>query len=347
MLFMITGLPGAGKTQYTLHRMTSDPQLLNREVHYHGIPELQLPWVKLQDPRAWFDAPDGSVIVIDEAQKVFPLRSAGALVPKWVSEFETHRHRGIDVVLVTQDASLVDAHVRKLTERHFVLKRPFGLDYAKVYEFHGIGDINNSGSVKQSVQSRFNYDKELYAKYKSATIHAVKKRMPWKLFVLPASLLAIGGILYGVYGSMFKDDPAAPEVASVTVDSGTRPIPAGKRQVAPVADGSLPRALPDYLEHFTPRHGDIPQSAPIYDQLVSAVKDFPRIMGCMSSEKKCWCYSQQGTKLDMKPQICQAWVAQGGFFDPYKEQRNQNNLQAARVSSSPVTSTPSTNQIGL
>lgn len=347
MLFMITGLPGAGKTQYTLHRMTSDPQLLNREVHYHGIPELQLPWVRLQDPRAWYEVPDGSVVVIDEAQKVFPLRSAGSLVPKWVSEFETHRHRGLDVVLVTQDASLVDAHVRKLTERHFVLKRPFGLEYAKVFEFHGIGDINNSGAVKQAVQSRFNYNKELYAKYKSATIHAVKKRMPWKVFLLPVALLAVVGLLYNVYISMFGDDPAAPEVAEVKAEpskgarsvSSAAPVPAGER--------TLPRDLPGYLDEFTPRHSDLPASAPIYDKLVAAVKDFPRIMGCMKSENKCWCYSQQGTKLDTRPQICHAWIAEGGFFDPYREQRRSENLQTAMPSPSPVTTSSVGASVGL
>lgn len=343
MLFMITGLPGAGKTQYTLQRITSDPQLLNREVHYYGIPELQLPWVKLQDPRAWFEVPDGSVVVIDEAQKVFPLRSAGSLVPKWVSEFETHRHRGIDVVLVTQDASLVDAHVRKLTERHFVLKRPFGLEYAKVFEFHGIGDINNSGAVKQAVQSRFNYNKELYAKYKSATIHAVKKRVPWKLFLLPVSLLAIGGILYGVYGSMFGDDPEEPAVVA-DAKAGPKQGPARNVNHAPLPAGerTLPRDLPSYLDEFTPRHVDLPQSAPIYDKLVAAVKDFPRIMGCMKDDKKCWCYSQQGTKLDLRPQICHAFIAQGGFFDPYKEQRLQENLRSSMpVSTSATSSVPS------
>lgn len=346
MLFMITGLPGAGKTQYTLHRMTSDPQLLNREVHYHGIPELQLPWVKLQDPRAWFEVPDGSVVVIDEAQKVFPLRSAGALVPKWVSEFETHRHRGIDLVLVTQDASLVDAHVRKLTERHFVLKRPFGLEYAKVFEFHGIGDVNNSGAVKQAVQSRFNYNKELYAKYKSATIHAVKKRMPWKIVVLPVALLAIAGILYGVYGSMFGEDPA-PEETVAEAKQVARP--AGDRRIrsSDLSQRELPRSLPEYLDEFTPRHVDLPQSAPIYDKLVAAVKDFPRIIGCMKDDKKCWCYSQQGTKLDTRPQICHAWIAQGGFFDPYKEQRMQENLRASMPASSSVTTSSPGGSVGL
>lgn len=336
MLWMITGLPGAGKTQFTLHTLTSNPQLLNREVHYYGIPELQLPWVKLNDPKQWPSVPDGSVIVIDEAQKIFPLRSAGSLVPPHVSEFETHRHKGLDIILVTQDASLVDAHVRKLTERHFVLKRPFGLEYAKVHEFHGIGDINNSASVKQAVVSRFNYRKELYTQYKSATVHLVKKRMPLKALLLPLALAGVVGGGYVVYNRMFSDKSEAVEVAAkdgkTSKEQSARSVVKDER-VEAGDRRSLPRDVPSYIDEFTPRHPDMPASAPIYDQLVSAVKDFPRIIGCMKSDNKCWCYSQQGTRLDTRPQICQQFIAQGGFFDPYRERRQP---YVGRDLSSPV-----------
>lgn len=320
MLFMITGLPGAGKSLYTIHRVTTDPQLKGREVFYYGIPELQLPWIKLDDPKKWFEVPEGSVVVIDEAQKVFPLRSAGSHVPPHVSEFETHRHRGVDVVLVTQDASLVDAHVRKLTERHFLLKRPFGLDYAKVLEFHGIGDANNSAEVKQALETRFTHPKELYGKYKSASVHAVKKRVPVKALLLPLLFLAIVLAGYFVYNRMFGPDSTAAKVKleKKKEEQEKKKAPGATIQTANSGkQQGLPRSLPAYLDEFTPRTPDLPSSAPIYDQLVAQVKDFPRVAGCVSNKGKCWCYTQQGTRLDIRPDVCTANVAYGNF-DAYK-----------------------------
>lgn len=319
MLFMITGLPGAGKSLYTIHRVTTDPQLKGREVFYFGIPELQLPWIKLDDAKKWFEVPEGSVVVIDEAQKIFPLRSAGSHVPQHVAEFETHRHRGIDVVLVTQDASLVDAHVRKLTERHFVLKRPFGLDYAKVLEFHGIGDANNAAEVKQALETRFTHPKELYGKYKSATIHAVKKRLPLKALLLPVGFLAILLIGYMVYNRMFGPNSTSAKAAiekkkEEKKDKGSDPQNRGASSGAKA--GTLPKSLPAYIEEFTPRTPDLPASAPIYDPLVAQVKDFPQVAGCVSNKGKCWCYTQQGTRLNLRPDICYAHL-DSPQFNPY------------------------------
>jgi zona occludens toxin len=321
MLFMITGLPGAGKSLYTIHRVTTDSQLTGREVFYHGIPDLQLPWINLDDPKKWFEVPEGSVVVIDEAQKVFPLRSAGSFVPPHVSEFETHRHRGVDVVLVTQDPSLVDAHVRKLTERHFSLKRPFGLDYAKVWEFHGIGDPNNSGEVKQALETRFNHPKELYGKYKSASVHAVKKRFPLKAMLLPLLFLSILLIGYYVYNRMFGPESTAAKAKIEKKKEEGKKTQTGTLTAAAPPGGKpaqgLPRDLAEYLDVFTPRTPQLPNSAPIYDDMVKQVKDFPRVAGCVSRKDKCWCYTQQGTRLNIRPDICYANV-DAAQFDPYQ-----------------------------
>lgn len=335
MIYMITGLPGASKTLFTLNLVLTDPQLVNREVFYHGIPELKLPWTELQDSRKWFECPDGAVVVIDEAQKTFPGRSSGSLVPQWVSEFETHRHRGQDIVLITQDPGLVDAHVRKLVERHFSLVRPFGLKYAKCFEFHGIGDPKSPSDVKGAIESKFKHPKHLYSMYRSATLHAVKSRVPLKALVLPMVAIALCGIGYYTYQRFMGDDTIASR-------AGASKQLASQQNAGRVVQGlqqqGLPRSLPDYLDQFTPRHPDIPSSAPIYDHLVAAVKDFPRIMGCMKSEGKCWCYTQQGTQIrDLRPQICHAFMAQGGFFDPYREVSKSGNFRVTSPQSAPVT----------
>jgi zona occludens toxin len=325
MIYIVTGLPGAAKTLFSLKRVLTDDQLINRDVYYHGIPDLKLPWIKLDDPRTWFAVQSGSVVVIDEAQKVFPLRAAGSVVPAYVSAFETHRHQNIDLVLITQDASLLDAHVRKLCERHFWLRRPFGMDYAVVHEFHGVGDIRNSAECKQAIQSRFKHPKELYSMYKSADAHSVKKRVPFKAVLFPLLLLVIvvGG--WRVFKSVTRQDVLP------VVEAKRSP---GANQVSTVNNQAhnpvLPRDTPGYVDVFTPRINALPNSAPIFDKLVAEVKDFPRIAACVASAKACWCYTQQGTRVDTLPSQCQSFVSLGAF-DPYKAAESAGILSASNV----------------
>lgn len=321
MIYIFTGLPGAAKTLCAINRVLTDNQLKDRPVYYHGIDELKLPWFKV-DPKEWESLPDGSVIVIDEAWKIFPLRPTGSYVPTFIQGLTEHRHRGFDFVLITQDATLIDAFVRKLCERHFHLKRPFGLDYAVVHEFHGVSDPNNGAAQKGALSTRFKHPKHLYGVYKSATIHAVKKRVPMKIFLFPVCFIALALIGNFIYKKMYADKV---EVKAVAAKSQA-PQSSAPGQSSASSEG-LPRSLPEYLDEFTPRTPELPHSAPIYDSLVSAVKDFPRISACLKSKDKCWCYTQQGSRLDLRPDVCYAFVA-NGEFDPYKQAQSMAMINA-------------------
>lgn len=332
MIYIMTGLPGAAKTLFALNRILTDPQLKGREVYYHGIDELKLPWFKT-DPKSWESLPDGSVIVIDEAWKIFPLRPSGSLVPPFIQGLTEHRHRGFDFVLITQDATLIDAFVRKLAERHFHLKRPFGLDYAIVHEFHGVSDPGNGAAIKQALSTRFKHPKELYGVYKSATIHAVKKRVPFKLFMLPMCCMLLAVIGYTVYRNLYADKVGASSVAALPKSSNGSVVPnAPGARSAPDA-GGLPKSLPEYIDHFTPRTPELPHSAPVFDKLVAEVKDFPRMAACVQSKKSCHCYTQQGSRLDIRPDICMAFV-EHGQFDPYKQAQSMAILASNNIGTS-------------
>jgi len=81
MIEQITGLPGAGKTLITLARVKELAEKENRQVYYNGITDLKLPWIELDKGEDWYKVPPGSIVVIDEAQRVFRPRGAGAQVP--------------------------------------------------------------------------------------------------------------------------------------------------------------------------------------------------------------------------------------------------------------------------
>ena len=99
MIHLITGLPGSGKSLYTLSKVKERADKENRPVFYHGIPELTLDWQQLESADQWVECPKGAIIVIDECQSTFRPRATGAAVPRHVSQLETHRHDGHDLYL--------------------------------------------------------------------------------------------------------------------------------------------------------------------------------------------------------------------------------------------------------
>lgn len=129
MIVLITGAPGSGKTLYAVSRLLQE-SFKGRVAYVNNVRDLILPHEVLSgegDPPPpdsdvfhWFDGrvPNGAVVVIDEAQRVFRPRSATSAVPQHVARLETHRHQGLDFVIITQHPQLIDVNVRRLVGRH-------------------------------------------------------------------------------------------------------------------------------------------------------------------------------------------------------------------------------------
>lgn len=152
--------------------------------------------------RKWYEVEDGAYIVIDECQRVFPVRNSAAAVPRYVSEFETHRHHGFNVLLITQGPNLIDKHVRTLVERHVHLKRTFGLSRSLRVEWPQCEESPQSSfAIRRGVASTFKFPAKYYGVYKSATIHNQQRRVPWKLLLTLFfwCLVAVGGFAWYLY----------------------------------------------------------------------------------------------------------------------------------------------------
>lgn len=143
------------------------------------IRRFNLDWRKIKDPLIWYTLPAGSVIVIDEIQDFFGKRSASAKAPEHISEFNTHRHKGFDLILITQDSSLIDYQLKACVNTHVHYKNMNGGE--KVSRLENNGHFNTSSSTdkknadRQSVIKR---DKKFYGSYYSAELHTQKYRMP-------------------------------------------------------------------------------------------------------------------------------------------------------------------------
>lgn len=323
MIELITGLPGNGKTLFTIAQVQAQALKENRPVFYHGIPELTLPWEKLDDPKKWASVPPGSIVVIDEAQKTFRNRSLGTVPPEFVTELETHRHLGIDLVLITQHPSLVDPAVRRLSGRHRHMVRMWGMEASTVHKWDAVKD-NCDKSRADSEKSKWFFDKKIYGLYKSAEVHTMKRSIPGRvklLLLLPFLLLACGWYVYHTISK--KIDPVAVVGAPGSPGTpGTSGLPGQPGSIAALAPRFDPVAdARNFVSRETPRVVGLLHTAPKYDELTKPTH-VPVPSMCIQSHDLCKCFSQQGTPLQVPTGMCMEF-ARNGFFQDFDPDRDK------------------------
>jgi len=317
MIVVITGVPGSGKTLYAISWIKDKAAKEGREVYYSGIADLKLPWVE-HDPTKWEELPPNSIIVIDECQRVARPRANGSQVPPYIAAMETHRHKGVDIVLITQHPMLIDQNIRRLCGLHFHVMRVWGTQSATVHEWPQIKE-NCDKSRSDSVKHVFKYPRDVYALYKSAEVHTHKARIPAKVLVLAAVPFVLAFLGYRIYSSIANrvtPQDSAPAQLS----------PQGMPQRVTSSGPSGPLSPVAYVQQFQPRVPGLAYTAPIYDK-VTAPTRAPYPAACVQSKTKCQCYTQQGTKLETDKALCEGIVA-GGFFMAWDEGRGQHQPQA-------------------
>lgn len=225
-VILITGRPGAGKTLSAVKMLIEEVLPSGRQVFadidgldYEGLGVGRLVQDE-EDPiegcRRWHEMPEGSVIFIDECQRIFPVRNPASKVPHYVSEFETHRHKGLDVYLITQGPRLIDRHIHDLVDRHVHLFRAFGLKRSTRYEWNGINISPDPDQGKDNAQKQnFSFPKKYFEFYKSASVHTVTARIPWKpILTLAVTIPLCIYLIFTLYARL-GGPPEPQEVAEV------------------------------------------------------------------------------------------------------------------------------------
>lgn len=141
----------------------------------------------------WYNLPNGSVILVDECQHWFPPRGHSAKVPRHVSEFETHRHKGFDVYLITQNAKLLDNNIRRLAGRHIHYQNNFGTPSVTRFETQKVTDFDEYFGRQSADKRTIRRDKNFYGLYHSADVHTHRVRIPKKVYVIFLTLLFVIG----------------------------------------------------------------------------------------------------------------------------------------------------------
>lgn len=310
MIYLITGTPGSGKSLYAVSTLiqqlaaqklpNNDGSTRSRRLCIDGIPGLLLPH-ELMAPGK--ETPEGSlepgegdglwnwhewcepgdVIVVDEVQRWWRPRGMATKPPKMIQQLETHRHKGVDFVLITQNPMLIDQNVRRLVGRHQHIRRLFGMKRAAIYEWDGCSvDVHRTASATMSY---FGYPKSAYALYKSSELHTKpESKLPmWLLLpvvalvagvlVAPTAFSSMKGAMTGK--GVAQSVPAVPSPAAAASAPSISPVPA--------VLASAPVDAP-------------PSQDPIPDQ------DFA---GCIyRPDKGCSCFTTAGKRVDPDESLC-------------------------------------------
>lgn len=330
MLNITTGVPGAGKTLYTImfvrdyveaeHKeaLKKDPEAQPRSVYFYGIKELKLPWYEMESTEEWYNLPDHSIILIDEAQNHFRPLPNGAKRPQHYEEFATHRHRGFDLFLITQEPKFIDSRVRAMCQRHFHLSRSYGLERATLYEWQQVKSDVLTDQLqydRTAVKTQWSYPKDVYNLYKSAEVHTHKRRLPWKKLI-PIGLTFIAFIaVLTIMGKWLWAKRTIVDEIQETASPAT-----GMIENATTVLGSRPQSRTTLFDDpisFKPSIEGLPMSAPAYASKVR-VQDYPRVDGCMlltfPRSITCTCNDQRGNRIQTTQQACISFV-ENGFFD--------------------------------
>lgn len=346
MITLITGTPGAGKSLYAVHEILQPEAKAGRQLFVDGIPDLLIPHELAPDVLEWPDwAPEGSHIVIDEAQRIWRPEASGKTPHKSIAELEFHRHAGLDFTLITQHPGLIHANIRRLVGRHIHVRRTaLGV---MVYEWSECKASPDTAFKSALTKLRWSHPKSSFGLYKSASIHQkVKFRIPKALWFIIVPLVLMPFIGWAIYDFFSKG--IAPPIPTVS----TAPAPVAQSSPFAVSGQAPSQQQPGTVtaqpakpvdenenirEKFIPRIYGEPATAPAYDNLRTVVT-MPVVAACIADADRCWCYTQQMTKVDMTETQCRERVARGEF-DPYRDAAKPREVRVESTTSTPHTET--------
>jgi zona occludens toxin len=318
MITLTTGLPGGGKSLYTICYIKRLSEKESRPVFYHGIKDLALPWIQLEDPAKWYECPDGAIIVIDECQSTFRPRANGSTVPRHVAELETHRHKGHDLFFITQHPMLLDPNVRRLVGKHFHVVRNFGFNKATVHEWNQLKESPDK-TRSDSIRHDFIYPKEAFGYYKSAEVHTVKGKLPARIYMLLVIPFLVAGLVWAAFSVLSRSKDAEGHEGHLD-----------PKNIQPAIYRGKEAQKTDYIEARMPRISGMPQTSPVYDDLTRPV-EVPYPAACVLIRNTCTCYTQQATKLETDEVICRQIVANGYFLDFVKRIQRSDELSKSNI----------------
>lgn len=254
MIELLEGVPGSGKSYYAVSERLLKWVRAGRRVYvfvegfyldrlalFEGIDMSQLEkqitlWHAGEDVKAGLlHVEPGSAVMIDEVQTIF--RSKDKTDPELLRWLETHRHRGIDIVMMCQQYGQVTLGVNRLVEATTKFRRldRFGLKNRYQASVRG-----NPEELEVIRMFSGKYEPKLYAYYSSYSSTAVREtarggsmlKSPTVIIGTLGLVVALAWVAFGGWLSGAKPVPTA----AMSKLPAPSPLPwvQGPQPVAPV-----------------------------------------------------------------------------------------------------------------
>lgn len=319
MITLFTGIPGAGKTASMIEFLRNLPGDRPLFVHYDPNSKtspdqvllaegLKIPHTKIHGDNWPSEVPNGAIFVVDECQDCWRPRGSGSKVPPAIAAMETHRHRGVDILLTTQGPNLLDANVKALVGRHIHIRNT-GIMGRWQYEWP---EISSALQWKTCInKKRIRLPKKAFELYTSSSLHIAPVFGVPRMLIIAALLLVLSAfMIYGVVKMLRRFT-----VPDKPVPVATAPIQSSGLSSAQRPPVGQDRPLIDDRVDFIPRISHKPETAPAFDHL-RVVMALPRVTGAACINDQCKCFTSQGTDSGLSSSECLTW-AKSPPFNPY------------------------------
>lgn len=360
MLILISGQPGNGKTLRALdlarveYERNAEQVKLGKEPPRRFFSNIvgattaenpdAFPWMEaIPAHNDWQQLPDGSYVIYDEAHadgNTPGLERYGTLFPgtgkpgessdSRIRAMSTHRHRGFDIVFVTQWPSKVHHNVRQLVGKHLHLTRAMGLQRAGILTWTRVQpDPYDETQRDKAEEEIWAYAKDLYSRYKSSTLHTAtyKFKIPRKVWSGLSGAVVLLLIVWGIYAK--ATPPKKAEVAE------------GPQVRASAAPGAAPLpSTPDVI---------VSKQAPGTGRFDSLnAPSAPKVIGYIDTPRGCRMWGESGEQLDISTEDCRRMVDEGvplAFMVASRESARATESQPEALAV-PVTATGTTAPYG-
>lgn len=373
-VYLITGKPGSYKSAFAMEqalKYIKDGRLVYF-CNFRGLQAEKYGLNVLEHPNQWVEQEyqQGAVFFIDEIQEFtreVPTNAKTEDLPKWFTLLEKHRHLGYDFYVVTQHPMFIHTHIRRLLEKHYHMQRAEGLPFANKREWQQVcnepENIDNATIKRGCTVTIYRPDKKVFDYYESTKLDTHKLKVPRKLITY--AILVLLGILISVWlGSGFfkkyvlsdKTETTSQTTSNNTQNGENKPISPYdavavlddekiqlktqivelQGQINEMKEQQQQSQIIDYDPNQPLQHIDYQYQA----------KTQPYLSGCIEFDRKCECYTQQGSKLQVSYKDCKHIIKHGLPFNPFHENIKQNhrysNIATAEKTSVTTQQTSST-----
>lgn len=292
----------------------------------------------------WRKCPDGSIFVIDEIQEVPIFAAENKQIDPILKAMSKHRHRGFDIIGITQFPSMVHPYFRNLVGHHRHLVNYWGAAESTIYNWSTAKVDPNAWRNKFSTESKdkIKFDPSIFKYYVSTTADTRKTRYPWRVILTVGAIVLAGAIVLGLtlskennfFVRLFGGGQSKEDVEK-TQDTASKEVAASQQTKI-----DQPEAVPQPTQvTYDPSQPFNVSPAQINQALPYVPVNQRYLAGCAKYGSVCNCYDQQAVKLDVSVKDCKKIIDDGLPFDYF---RPQNTAQQTAVPPQQETIDPNT-----